>query len=291
MSNWERPDHLRARDVKYLESEGLLLQNIRQAYYLQVGQVILRVKRKFERDHESEVWIGDWIEAYTDFNAATGLKLSYIAESCEKWPELAKATENHGYTVVNDIRRMPEEFLKGFLEVIQDGHKVTAQVTHQVQNDPRVGLSKLKEKAEQMMVSILSLENDAGSSSSKYQAAEDRLNKTLLQYEKARKEVQLLNSELSEKEIILQYFKTKEKETRLRLEQVTRDPQANQKRMAAAKIVRLNQSVDCLMSTLPQITFLSEDMGIENITLLENKLHTLQETIHACKTIRSKAST
>lgn len=291
MSNWERPDHLRIKDVKYLESEGLLLQNIRQAYYLQVGQVILRVKRKFERDSERDMWLGEWIESYTEFTAKKGYNFARIAETAEKFPALAKATETHAFSVVHEIRLLPEDFMVPFLELIKEGETVSKELVREVTQDPHVNLARLRDKTESMMVTLLRMEEGVTSNQKgNYTKTEDRLNELLLQYEKSREEVRLLNSDLSEKEIILNYFKTREKEARLKLEAATKDPEAKQRRLAAAKVVKLNQSVDCIVSTLPQFTSILDDLGQENLDLLENKLRTLHNALQSHKETRTEAA-
>jgi hypothetical protein len=51
-SEWEAPDHLSLSEREFLTDRAELVNGIVAASYLQAGQVLLQVKRKFKSDPE-----------------------------------------------------------------------------------------------------------------------------------------------------------------------------------------------------------------------------------------------
>ena len=60
--DWDPPEHLSLSEREFLVDRAETINGIIAASYLQVGQVLLQVKRKFKRDPDLNGWFKRWIE-------------------------------------------------------------------------------------------------------------------------------------------------------------------------------------------------------------------------------------
>ena len=79
-SEWAAPTHLSQGDKDFLVDCGDMMWGIVSSSYLALGQILLKVKKKFRRDPELNGWFTRWVEEVTPLSISQVDVLTKIAE-------------------------------------------------------------------------------------------------------------------------------------------------------------------------------------------------------------------
>jgi hypothetical protein len=287
-SEWEPPEHLSLSEREFLVDRAETVHGIIAASYLQVGQVLLQVKRKFKSDPDLNGWFTRWIDETLPFSSSKAGQLISIAEAVESNKELVEVTKTHGYRVLYDLLCLPENTQLQILQLIQEGERVGQTDLRQIKESPEVALEAAQETVERMEANLLRLELEldgltgvANRKPIQDQASNQkrRLKKALQQLQEKQAEVDALGKERTSQEVILGVLRKQLKHQELIIENINLDPQQARKREVARTVVDATKGLEILLGVLDRYDTDMPDIGLEALTTIERKMEEVKQKL------------
>jgi len=278
--DWDPPEHLSLSEREFLVDRAETINGIIAASYLQVGQVLLQIKRKFKRDPDLNGWFGKWVDECTPINTQSGLKLAQIAELAEEDPQLLEAAKTTASGALYKITCLPGEAREKLLAEINQGAKVSASDVMSLKDQPEIQLAAARETVEELEMKLLDLDLELQTASSdSYQRLQSnksktkqRLNRVLAKLKVKEDEVESLGKERSTQDLVLQTLRKQLKQKEVVIENMSLDPEQKRKRALAQTVVDATKGLDLLLSSIDRYGTDKPELGLEAINTIERKM-------------------
>jgi hypothetical protein len=275
--DWDAPEHLSLSERDFLVTRAEAIHGIVAKSYLDVGRVLLQVKRKFKNDPDMSGWFGRWCAECLPFTINTARTYIRIAEEVEGDPELLEVCANNGPTVLYRVLCLPTEARDAVIALLQDGEKVTVQQAKDMLQLPQVELEKAQELVDQLNTTLLKhqLKNDTYNEN----ATKRSLSKALQQLQEAEEKVASLGKSQSVQDAILAQLKRQLKQQEVQIEEINLDPEQKRKRSLAKTVVDATTSLDLLLSAFDRYGTDKPELGVAAIKTIERKLQQVQQRL------------
>ena len=279
-SEWDPPEHLSLSEREFLVDRAETISGIIARSYLEVGQVLLQVKRKFKADPDFQGWFSRWLEDCCPLSRVKATTLAIIAEKVEKDPTIKGLTESVGYTALYKALCLPTSSGHEVLELMKEGQSFTHGQLSEVQNSPEIVLEAAQESAEDLQMKLIELELELATASPKKRmeltdkksGINQRLKKSLTNLQKAKAEVELLEKSRTTLEILVNAQGKQLLAQKLQMENLTLDPEQKRKRALAQTVVDATKGLDLLLSSLDRFETDKPELGLEAIKTIERKM-------------------
>ena len=287
--DWESPDHLSLTERDFLVDRAETINGIVARSYLEVGQVLLQVKKKFKRDPDLVGWFKRWVEEITPITYKQAHVYTRIAEEVEANPEFASVvkdiTSPHVFYEILTTKGVAQEVI---LDAIRNGEKVTGPDVKQIKGLPSVQLDRLKDNVESMEMVLFDLEMEAlvtdnpyakSQANIKIRQTKERLRKAQRLLSEKEAEVEELQSTCTTQEQVLQVLRKQIKQKEVVIENMSLDPVAKRDRALAQTVVDATKGLDLLLNTLDRYGTDKPELGSEAISTIERKMDLLKERL------------
>jgi len=278
---WEPPEHLSLTERDFLVDRAETINGIIAKSYLEVGQVLLQVKRKFKRDPDLDGWFCRWIEETLPIGRVKCQTLAIIAEKVEEDRSLKDLTENVGYTALYQALLLPGSAREDMLEMLKAGETITQRDIREVGKQPEFILEAAQETVDELQMRLLDIEIELTTSSSereKYDLknrrsdTKQRLKRSLGKLREAEQQVDELEKIRSTQEVILNTLQKQLKQKDVLIENMSLDPEQKRKRALAQTVVDATKGLDLLLSSIDRYGTDKPELGIEAISTIERKM-------------------
>ncbi|MDA7436663.1 Atg14 domain-containing protein [Synechococcus sp. AH-601-B19] len=279
--DWDPPEHLSLSEREFLVDRAETINGIIAASYLQVGQVLLQVKRKFKRDPDLNGWFSKWVDETMPFSINKANKFLCIAEGCEDDARVLEAVKNSAYTTIYEILTLESKAKEHVLELLLSGEKFSQKDVIAVKKLPQVELERLKEQVESMEMTLLECELSystatdpvkRGAANYQIKQSKQRLSKTLAKLNQKEEEVNALGKERSTQDLVLQTLRKQLKQKEVVIENMSLDPEQKRKRALAQTVVDATKGLDLLLSSIDRYGTDKPELGLEAINTIERKM-------------------
>ena len=279
--DWIPPEHLSLSERDFLVDRAETINGIIAASYLQVGQVLLQVKRKFKRDPDLDGWWTRWVIECTPLSIDKATQLTRVAKECEDDPRFIEAAKSCAWRTMYELITVSGEAKDLLLDAIVDGKKVTRSDISTVKALPEVQLSKLRDNVESLEMTLLDLEmRSATAADSKERSnvnsglkdTKSRLTKALSKLRQKEAEIESLGKERSTQELVLQTLQKQLKQKEVVIENMSLDPEQKRKRALAQTVVDATKGLDLLLSSIDRYGTDKPELGVEAISTIERKM-------------------
>ena len=285
--DWDPPEHLSQSERDFLVDRAETINGVIAKSYLQVGQVLLQVKRKFKADPEYQGWFCRWLTECTPVARSTGQTLAIIAEKVEQDATLAKLTDTVGYAQLYQAFLLPNSVGKEILDLMKSGESFTQSQIRDVSKAPEVKLQAAQDAAEDIQMKLIEIELELTTATTgeridlngKKSALNKRLKKALTSLQETKQEVSSLEKTRSTLEIALQVKDKQIKAQSLVIENLTIDPEQKRKRALAQTVVDATKGLDLLLSSLDRYDTDKPELGLEAIVTIERKMEEVKQKL------------
>lgn len=274
--DWDAPEHLSLSERDFLVTRAEAIHGIVAKGYLDVGRVLLQVKRKFKRDPELNGWFQRWCNECLPFKYTKANVLAQIAEQAEEDPDIASITEATGWSVAYKILCLPSEAKTCFIEQVLQGETISRTDVDRAASLPQVELEKAQELVDQLQATFLKCQL---SDTTNAAAAKKRLAKALDQLAEKQKEVDSLGKSQTTQEAILAQLKRQLKQQEVQIEEINLDPEQKRKRALAKTVVDATTSLDLLLSAFDRYGTDKPELGAAAIKTIERKMAQVQQRL------------
>ena len=276
-SEWDAPDHISLSEREFLVDRAETINGIIAASYLQAGQVLLQVKRKFQRDPELNGWFTKWMDDTLPFSSVHGYHLMRLAEQVEDDPEMAKACTLTNQTVMVKISSFPSKIKAEVLSQISGGVRPTITQLNDLGKEPEVQLIRTEELVEEIETTLLRYELTGNTSAAGKQ--KKRLAKAMKQLQEQQAVIDQLQSKRTMQDVVMQRLQKQLNQRQVEIENMCLDPQQNRKRELARTVVDATRGLDLLLSTIDRYGTDKPELGLEAIETIERKLQEVKQKL------------
>ena len=289
-SEWEAPEHLSLSEREFLVDRAETINGIIAASYLQVGQVLLQVKKKFKSDPELNGWFTRWCDETLPFSASKAGQLATIAENTESDPELLKLTQTCAYGALYKALCLPSKTRAEVLAILKSGETISATKLEGLSKEPEVALERAQEAVELMESNLLRLELDIATLSgtarrSKQSEASNqrsRLAKAMQQLQEKQAAVDSLEKTRSTQELVLLQLRKQLNQKQVFIENLTLDPNQNRQRDLAKTVVDATRALDMLLASFDRYSTDKTELGAQAIETIERKMDEVKAKLCEC---------
>ena len=275
--DWDAPEHLSLSERDFLVTRAEAIQGIVAKSYLDVGRVLLQVKKKFKSDQELRGWFTRWCNECLPFGKNTADAYIKIAQEVEDDPELLDLCESSGSTVLYRVFCLPTESREALISHIRSGERVTVQQVKDLSSLPEVELEKAQALVDQLNAMLLkyTLKTDNRNAD----ATRRSLTKALQQLQEAEEKVASMGKSQTTQEAILAQLKRQLKQQEVQIEEINLDPEQKRKRSLAKTVVDATTSLDLLLSAFDRYGTDKTELGAAAITTIERKMAQVQQRL------------
>ena len=286
--DWIPPEHLSLSERDFLVDRAETINGIIAASYLQVGQVLLQVKRKFKRDPDLDGWFKKWVEDTLPFPYNKCCHLARIAEECEDDPRVIEAAKTCAYKALYEIITVSGDAKGHLLDAVLDGEKVTSSEITAVKALPEVELSKLRDNVEALEMTLLNYEMKIATEPNarvrnghqqNTKRTKERLSKALSKLQAKEAEIESLGKERSTQDLVLQTLRKQLKQKEVVIENMSLDPEQKRKRALAQTVVDATKGLDLLLSSIDRYGTDKPELGVEAISTIERKMDEVKQKL------------
>jgi len=291
-SEWEAPDHLSLSEREFLTDRAELVNGIVAASYLQAGQVLLQVKRKFKSDPELNGWYKRWCDETLPFGYDKANNLVRIAEELESDPRIAKLVETCSYVNLYRVLILPGQFREEVVKQLLSGETVNQKQLQELSKQPEVELARAQALVEEIELTLIQLqlkkESAAmGSKERNYAStnegkAKTRLAKAMQQLQDKQAAVDSLEKTRSTQELVLLQLQKQLKKSEVIIENMRLDPDQERKRSLARTVVDATRSLDMLLASIDRYSTDRPELGLQAIETIERKLEEVKQKLCEC---------
>lgn len=277
-SEWEAPEHISLSEREFLVDRAETINGIIAASYLQAGQVLLQVKRKFKSDPDLNGWFTRWMEETLPFTDVVAFNLIRLAEQVESDPSVAEAIQVTNKTVMFKVLSLPEEIKKEVLAQINSGAKLTAAHVADISKQPEVQLERAQALVEQLEASLMiyDIKGDT-SNAGKYRA---KLSKAMQQLQEKQAAVDSLEKTRSTQEVVLAQLQKQLNQKQVFIENLTLDPNQNRQRDLAKTVVDATRALDMLLASFDRYSTDKTELGAQAIETIERKMDEVKAKLY-----------
>jgi len=277
-SEWESPEHLSLSEREFLVDRAETINGIIVSGYLQVGQVLLQVKKKFKADPELNGWFKRWCDETLPFSYQQALQYARIAEECQTDPRIAEAAVTLKYSVLYDIvSTMAQGAKESMIQAILNGSLLTKRDIAAIKQTPEVELEANEALIEQLEATLLrfQLKGDSRSASKTKQ----RLIKALNQLQEKQAAVDSLEKIRSTQDLVLLQLNKQLKKSQVVIENMSLDPDQHRQRDLARTVVDATRSLDMLLSSIDRYSTDKPELGLQAIETIERKMEEVKRKL------------
>ena len=278
-SEWDQPEHLSLGDRSFLVDRAETINGIVAKGYLQVGQVLLQVKRKFKSDPNLKGWFKRWCEECLPFSYATSAQFMKIAETVEDDPTLLDLMDTTKYSILYRTLCLPGKAREQTLELLKNGESFRTSDIESIKHSPEVILEAAQEWVDDLQMKVIQyeIEQASNSSSSRHTAqnksqAKKRLTKALTQLQVAQDKVDGLEKSRTTQDVVVQQLQKQLNQKEVQLENMSLDPEQKRKRALAQTVVDATKGLDLLLGSLDRYGTDKPELGVEAIRTIERKM-------------------
>lgn len=291
-ARWDPPAHLTVSERQFLEQTADNILAIQEKAALSIGLQLLAIKRRFNRDPSLGKWFTRWIKDKTclTLNQATvWLKIAEESERDDRVKELVEECKSEA-TIYRTLL-LPKDYKDAILESLLKGIQITQDEVKQLSDSPFVKVDKLEDIVYQLHAEIAEITQaqleaatpeERRSYSSTKRGAEGRLDRALADLSVARKEVKDARQEGLSREAEIAFLKREVRHKRLRIEQLTQDPDAEERRMMSKAVVDMAQSTKALMEAFALFEAVKDKMPVDQkreiYRLIDHTYDTFRQT-------------
>ena len=271
-SEWEAPEHISLSEREFLVDRAETINGIIAASYLQVGQVLLQVKKKFKSDPELNGWFRRWCEETLPFNYQKANQLARIAEECATDPRVAEATSKMAWKTLYEVLSTSSDSAKeSMMQAILSGEKLTQTDVSAIKNTPEVQLETAQALVEQLEATLLGYEL-RGSDKQMQKRQREKIAKAMQQLQEKQAAVDSLEKTRSTQELVLLQLRKQLNQKQVFIENLTLDPNQNRQRDLARTVVDATRALDMLLASFDRYSTDKTELGAQAIETIERKM-------------------
>lgn len=280
-SEWEPPDHLSLSEREFLVDRAETIHGIIAASYLQVGQVLLQVKRKFQADPELNGWFTRWVDETLPFSRTKATTLARLAEECEADSRLVELSQSRSYALLYKAVCLPGKFKDEAIDQLLAGTDLKDTDIRALQKEPEVECAAAQEVVERLQESILQYELRVLGAANVYErdnlksaqwAVKKKLAKALQQLQEKQEALNKLESQRSTQEVILNQLAKQLKKQQVIIENMSLDEDQHRQRGLARTVLDATRGLDLVLSSLDRYSTDKPELGLQAIETIERKL-------------------
>lgn len=285
-SEWAAPPHLSQGDKDFLVDCADMMWNIVAGSYLALGQILLKVKKKFRRDPELNGWFTRWVEEVTPLSIGQVDVLTTIAEEALNDGEYAELTKTVNKTVMVEIAKLPAKYKDKVKDVLKEGHKVSRDDLREFSSHPYVEAERLEELVLQFQADLVNLkvkgitakdDKEKTKFANEARRTDDRLIKALAELKQVKVKCSELEQQQVTQEMLVNVLRKEIKHRQLKIDELVADTDREKQRAVAKLQVEFNRSLDGVLATFDRYTFTKDDMPDDVVRKLQDKM----DLIHA----------
>jgi hypothetical protein len=290
-SEWEAPEHLSLSEREFLVDRAETINGIIAASYLQVGQVLLQVKKKFKSDPELNGWFTRWVEETLPFSRTKATTLARIAEELEADPDLIKLVDTKSYALVYRMLCLPGKFKDEVKSQLLSGADIKETDIRSLTSAPEVELAAAQEMKERFEESILQYDLRILAASNKYEEknlknsqaqVKKKLDKAMQQLQEKQAAVDSLEKTRSTQEVVLAQLRKQLNQKQVFIENLTLDPNQNRQRDLAKTVVDATRALDMLLASFDRYSTDKTELGAQAIETIERKMDEVKAKLCEC---------
>ena len=278
-SEWEAPEHISLSEREFLVDRAETINGIIAASYLQVGQVLLQVKKKFKSDPELNGWFRRWCEETLPFNYQKANELARIAEECATDPRVAEATSKMAWKTLYEVLSTSSDSAKeSMMQAILSGEKLTQTDVSAIKNTPEVQLETAQALVEQLEATLLGYEL-RGSDKQMQKRQREKIAKAMQQLQEKQAAVDSLEKTRSTQELVLLQLRKQLNQKQVFIENLTVDPNQNRQRALARTVVDATRALDMLLASFDRYSTDKTELGAQAIETIERKMEEVKSKL------------
>jgi tRNA nucleotidyltransferase/poly(A) polymerase len=279
-SEWEAPEHISLSEREFLVDRAETINGIIAASYLQVGQVLLQVKKKFKSDPELNGWFKRWCEETLPFTYQKAGELAKIAEECHARPEVAEAASKMAYkTLYGLLSTRSESAKESMLQAVLSGEKLTQTDISEIKNQPEIQLETAQALVEQIEATLLGYQLKQ-SDPQMISRQKVKLAKAMQQLQEKQAAVDSLEKTRSTQELVLLQLRKQLNQKQVFIENLTLDPNQNRQRDLAKTVVDATRALDMLLASFDRYSTDKTELGAQAIETIERKMEEVKHKLH-----------
>lgn len=279
-SEWEAPEHLSLSEREFLVDRAETINGIIAASYLQVGQVLLQVKKKFKSDPELNGWFKRWCSETLPFATSKAFRLIAIAEQAASDPEILELSKTTSYTNLYRVLCLPGQAREDVIKLLRSGETMTQGQLDGLAAEPEVALEKAQSAVEEMEANLLRLELEIATLGGKARASAQNnrshqkktLAKAMQQLQEKQAAVDSLEKTRSTQELVLLQLRKQLNQKQVFIENLTLDPDQNRQRDLARTVVDATRALDMLLASFDRYSTDKTELGDQAIETIERKM-------------------
>ena len=279
-SEWEAPEHISLSEREFLVDRAETINGIIAASYLQVGQVLLQVKKKFKSDPELKGWFKRWCNETLPFSTSKAEALVAIAEQAASDPEILELSKTTSYTKLYRVLCLPGRARGDVIKLLRSGETMTQDQLDGLAAEPEVALEKAQSAVEEMEANLLRLELEIATLGGKAKASaqtqrshqKTRLAKAMQQLQEKQAAVDSLEKTRSTQELVLLQLRKQLNQKQVFIENLTLDPDQNRQRDLARTVVDATRALDMLLASFDRYSTDKTELGAQAIETIERKM-------------------
>jgi hypothetical protein len=291
-ARWDPPAHLTVSERQFLEQTADNILAIQEKAALSIGLQLLAIKRRFHRDPSLGKWFTRWIKEKTclTLNQATvWLKIAEESEKDDRVKELVEECKSE--TIIYRTLLLPKDYKEAILESLLNGNSVTQDEIEQLAESPFVKIDKLEDIVYQLHAEVAEITHaqleaatpkERSAYAAKKRGAEGRLERALADLAIARKEARDAKEQGQSKQEEISFLKREVRHKRLYIEQLTKDPDAEERRMMSKAVVDMAQSTKALMEAFALFEAIKDKMPVDQkreiYRLIDHTYDTFRQT-------------
>ena len=268
-SEWEAPEHISLSEREFLVDRAETINGIIAASYLQVGQVLLQVKKKFKSDPELNGWFRRWCNETLPFKYETAAKYMSLATAAQENPIIAELSQKQPWSKLYAASTLPAEFRAQMLSLLQSGEDLTVRDMNAIATTPEAELAKAKECVEALEATLLRYELTG---SKNQNAQRKRIAKAMQQLQEKQAAVDSLEKTRSTQELVLLQLRKQLNQKQVFIENLTVDPNQNRQRDLARTVVDATRALDMLLASFDRYSTDKTELGAQAIETIERKM-------------------
>jgi hypothetical protein len=281
--DWDAPEHLSLSERDFLVTRAEAIHGIVAKSYLDVGRVLLQVKRKFKNDPELKGWFTRWCSEClpSDFAQQRCTAMIRIAEEAEEREDLRELIQSENSPTWSKLYRilcLPDSAKEALLDQLKEGEKLSQDDIDGVRKIPEVELERIQESVDALQNSLLKYQLQ-GLTGGALSSTKKRLAKALDQLAEKQREVDSLGKSQTTQEAVLAQLKRQLKQQEVQIEEINLDPEQKRKRSLAKTVVDATTSLDLLLSAFDRYGTDKPELGAAAIKTIERKMAQVQQRL------------
>ena len=285
-SEWSAPAHLSEGEQEFLVDCAEMMWGVVSSSYLALGQILLKVKKKFRRDPELNGWFTRWIEDVTPLSINQCDRLVAIAEEAEKDTEFSELTKTVTKSVLFEVSRLPEKYKDKVKDVLKEGHVLSQAQLREFADHPYVEAERLEELVAKFQADLVRLkvakitaddDQEEKRLGREVRRTDERLFKALAELKDVKSRCSELEEQQVTQEMLVSVLRKEIRHRQVVIEELVANPDREKQRAVAKLQVEFNRALDGVLAAFDRYDITKDEMPDAVVRKLQDKM----DLIHA----------